>query len=103
MKLLGNKNEILQILFNNLMLGDAQKEKYVLEYFKDIVFDSKLELSQRQIDHIKRRLKEGNEDYIEALSFDMELLMEESAWYNLFIKEYSEGKKQIADSEDLPF
>lgn len=103
MDLLGNKKDLIQELFNSLMSEDVEKENYVFEYFKDIVFNSDLELTQRQIKHIKNKLISGDERYSDALFCDMEFLEEDSSWFSLFKDEYAECKKVISEKDDLPF
>lgn len=103
MDLLSNKKDLIQELFNSLMSEDVEKENYVFEYFKDIIFNSALELTSRQINHIKDKLTSGDERYSEALFYDMEFLEEESPWFSLFKKEYDECQKVIDEREDLPF
>lgn len=104
--LLGNKKEIVQELFCNLMSEDLEKENYVFEYFKNIVFDSDLELTQWQIRHIKNKLNSGDERYSNALYWDMEVLESESPWFELFKAEYDKCKEVIEEKgtiDDFPF
>lgn len=103
MDLLSNKKDLIQELFNSLMSEDVEKENYVFEYFKDIIFNSALELTSRQINHIKNKLTSGDERYSKALFYDMEFLEEDSPWFSLFKKEYDECQKVIDEREDLPF
>ena len=103
LNLLSNKNEIIRELFNCLTSTDTEQENYIFEYFKSIVFDSDLELTQHQIKHIKKRLKSGDDRYSEALYWDIEFSKEDSPWFNLFKDEYAECKKVIKERDDLPF
>ena len=103
LSLLGNKEIIIQELFNSLVSGDVKQENYVLEYFKNTVFDTSLELNPRQIQHIKNKLKSGDERYSDALRWDIEVLEEDSPWYNLFKDEYYECKNVIEKQNSLPF
>lgn len=101
--LLGNKEIITQALFISLMSEDSEQENYVFEYFKNIVFNSTLVLSQRQISHIKSKLTSGDERYLQALKWDMEFLESESPWFELFKEEYAACKKIIEERNNLPF
>lgn len=103
LELLSNKKEIVQKLFYSLMSDDKEQENYIFEYFKNIVFNTSLELTQRQISHIKNRLKSGDKRYLDALFWDMEFLTEESPWFILFKDEYAEGKAVMETKDDLPF
>lgn len=101
--LLSNRKELLEKLLYNLFEEDLEYENYVFEYFKSVVFDSKNGLNKRQINSIKASLNSGDDRYADALFFDMELLKEESPWYELFKDEYDNCIK-INDSDSaLPF
>lgn len=101
--LLGNKDEIIQELFRSLMSDDEEKENYVFEYFKSIVLNSGITLTNSQINHIKGRLNSGDERYSKSLCWDMDFLEEESPWFDLFKQEYETCKKVISERENLPF
>ena len=101
--LLSNKNEIIQELFNSLMSEDMKKENYIFEYFKNIVFDSSIDLTQRQITHIKNKLNSGDKRYSDALCWDMEVEEDNCPWYGLFKDEYAACKKIIEERNELPF
>ena len=91
--LLSNKNEIIQELFYGLMSEDVERENYVFEYFRGIVFNSNLELTQRQIKHVKSKLNSGDKRYSDALFWDMEFEEDNCPWYGLFKDEYAACKK----------
>lgn len=102
--LLSNKDELIQELFLSLMSKDAEQENYVFEYFSHIVFQSSLTLTQRQIAHIKKRLKSGDERYSKVLSWDMEFLEKDSPWFTIFEEEYAICKKRLEEAEEeVPF
>ena len=101
--LLSNKNEIIQELFYGLMSEDVERENYVFEYFRGIVFNSSLELTQRQIKHIKSKLNSGDKRYLDALCWDMEFEEDNCPWYGLFKDEYVACKKIIEERNELPF
>jgi len=101
--LLSNKNEIIQELFYGLMSEDVERENYVFEYFRGIVFNSSLELTQRQIKHIKSKLNSGDKRYLDALCWDMEFEEDNCPWYGLFKDEYAACKKIIEERNELPF
>jgi|GEM_PF-1699761 len=101
--LLSNKNEIIQELFYGLMSEDVERENYVFEYFRGIVFNSSLELTQRQIKHIKSKLNSGDKRYSDALCWDMEFEEDNCPWYGLFKDEYAACKKIIEERNELPF
>jgi len=103
LNLLSNKDAIIQKLWEGLISNDSEQENYVFEYFKNIVFDSSLQLTQRQINHLRNRLKSGDKRYSDALFWYMEFEAEQNPWYNLLKEEYEECKKVIAEKEDLPF
>lgn len=103
LKLLSNKNEIIQKLFSCLMSNDKEQENYVFEYFQAIVFNTNLELTDRQIKHIKNRLRSGDKRYYDNLIWDMEVEAEQSSWFNLFKEEFAECKRIMEENEDLPF
>ena len=101
--LLSNKNEIIQELFYGLMSEDVEIENYVFEYFRGIVFNSSLELTQRQIKHIRSQLNSGDKRYSDALCWDMEFEEDNCPWYGLFKDEYTACKKIIEERNELPF
>ena len=103
LKLLSNKDAIIQKLFESLISNDKEQENYIFEYFENIVFNSSLQLTQWQINHIRNRLKSGDKRYHDALLWDMEFDAEQSPWFCLFKEEYEECKKIIDEKEDLPF
>lgn len=100
-ELLSNKKEIVEELFYRLMSNDAEQENYVFEYFSDIIFNTSLELTQRQIDHIKSKLNSGDERYAKALYWEMEVLENNSTWFDLFHDEYAECTKVIKEKEEF--
>lgn len=102
--LLSNKDNIIQALFSNLMAKNPEPGNYVFEYFRSIVFNSSLELTQRQINHIKNRLRSGDKRYSNAIYWEMEFSAEESPWFSLFKDEYEICKNSKEnDEDDLPF
>ncbi len=101
--LLSNKDAIIQKLWECLISSDDERENYVIEYFKNVVFDSNLQLTQRQINHIKHKLKHGDKRYYDVLLWDMEFEREQSPWFNLFKEEFAECKIIIEENEDMPF
>lgn len=103
LNLLSNKDNIIQSLFYRLISDDSEQENYVFEYFKNIVFDTSIELTQYQKKHIKNRLKAGDKRYFEALYWEMEFIQEDSPWYSLFKDEYAECKKILEQQNNLPF
>ena len=103
LSLLSNRNTLISALFNKLMTGEKEEEDYVFKYFSDIIFTSRIELSQRQIKHIKEKLLSGDERYSNALVWDMEVIGEESPWFTLFKEEYDECKRVVEARDDLPF
>ena len=101
--LLSNKNELIKELFYSLTSEDSEKENYVFEYFRNIVFDSNLILTPHQIKHIKSRLNSGDKRYLDALLWDMEFEEKNCPWFDLFKEEYATCKKIIEERNDLPF
>lgn len=85
------------------MSEDVERENYVFEYFRGIVFNSSLELTQRQIKHIKSKLNSGDKRYSDALCWDMEFEEDNCPWYGLFKDEYAACKKIIEERNELPF
>lgn len=101
--LLSNKNELIKELFYSLTSEDSEKENYVFEYFRNVVFDSSLILTPHQIKHIKSRLNSGDKRYLDALLWDMEFEEKNCPWFDLFKEEYATCKKIIEERNDLPF
>ena len=101
--LLSNKDKLIQELFLSLMSEDVEQENYVFEYFSHLVFNSSLELTQKQITHIKSRLKSGDERYAKALFWDMEFQEKESPWFTFFEEEYAICKELLEERKRLPF
>ena len=101
--LLSNKNEIIEELFYSLTSEDSEKENYVFEYFRNVVFDSNLILTPHQIKHIKSRLNSGDKRYLDALLWDMEFEEKNCPWFDLFKEDYATCKKIIEKRNDLPF
>ena len=97
LNLLSNKDNIIQNLFYKLISDDFEQENYVFEYFKNIVFDTSIELTQYQKKFIKNKLKSGDKRYFKALYWKMEFIQEDSPWYSLFKDEYAECKKILEE------
>lgn len=101
-ELLEKKEEIVIELFRKLNSNNQSDEDYVFKYFDEIVFNSSNMLLPWQINLIKRKLKEGNEKYYNAL-FDIMELEEESKWSEFFKQEYEECSQQLESNASLPF
>lgn len=101
--LLGNKKEIIDVLFQKAEKGGASEE-YAFNYFSGAMFDQ-CAFEPWQVRIINRKLKEGNEHFYHALWDVMELFPNER-YLELFGETYEECSKIVNEKnggEELPF
>lgn len=101
--LLGNKETIINILFNKLNREYTEQE-FVFEYFSTAITKKPSEYNNIELYVIKSQLKKGNSLFYDWLCADMELI-EDKEYIETFGEEYKECKKIIeeAKKQELPF
>ena len=71
--LLGNSNEVLNVLFSKIRAGNKNEEEFVFEYFDDFLGNNIKTLSENHKDIIVRKLKRGDEQLYNFLYWPIEV------------------------------
>lgn len=101
--LLGNKEAIINLLFEKLGRGYSEQE-FVFKYFSTVITKKSCDFSEEEIEIISQQLKKGNELFYNWLSKSIEFWIDDG-YTTFFGTEYEECKRIIeeAKKQELPF
>lgn len=103
LELLGNKETIINLLFEKLGRGYSEQE-FVFKYFSTVITKKSCDFSKEEIEIISQQLKKGNELFYNWLSKSIEFWIDDG-YTTFFGTEYEECKRIIeeAKKQELPF
>ena len=103
LNLLGNKGDIIKLLFKKLD-RECIEQEFVFKYFTSAITKKPFEYEKSELYVIKSQLKKGNSLFFDWLSDEIDIMADED-YIKTFGAEYEECKKIIEEEQkqELPF